>query len=120
MTILVRMVMMVRLSPVRVTVPLGPFFPAHLELGGRHTGPGDSLGPDRVSIDRQAAQRTAQVIERQAGIEQRPQDHVARGTARTIEVDDPHRQRPGSADLGHQPVDLADRKSTRLNSSHRT
>ena len=41
----------------------------------------------RRQVDGEAAERAAQVVERQAEIEQRAEDHVARGAGETIEIE---------------------------------
>jgi len=50
-----------------------------LELRRRHTRPQDAVGRYRSIFDGQTAERNAQTVERQAEIEQRPEEHVARG-----------------------------------------
>src|SRR5712691_11330474 len=48
------------------------------------------LGPDRVPIDRQAAERGANLLERHACVDQRADDHVAGRTREAVEVQDLH------------------------------
>jgi hypothetical protein len=61
----------------------------HAELRGRHAGPQDTVRRDGVAVERQAAERTPQFVERQAGVDQRPEHHVAGNAGKTIEVQHP-------------------------------
>src|ERR1044071_819117 len=45
-----------------------------------------ALGPDRVPIDRQAAEGPANLLERHARVDERADDHVAGGTREAVEV----------------------------------
>jgi len=67
-------------------------FTAHAELGRAHAGAHHLFRPDRVWCDRQRAERTADVVERHAGIDQRAEHHVARGAREAIEVENPQIQ----------------------------
>jgi hypothetical protein len=59
---------------------------AHAELGRRHPGPQHALGGDRVAIDGEAAEGALQILERQAGVEQRSEHHVAGNPRKAVEV----------------------------------
>ena len=65
----------------------GPLVDA--ELGRRDAGAENLLGAQFDIAERQAAQRALQVIERQAGVEQRAERHVARDPRKTVEVQNP-------------------------------
>ena len=56
------------------------------ELRRRHARAGHPLGRDVAVLDRQAAERPAQRVDRQAEIEQRAEDHVARRARETVEI----------------------------------
>ena len=58
------------------------------KLGRRDTGPEHAIRRHRTVLDRQAPERGAQAIDWKPQIEQRPENHVARGTRETIEVND--------------------------------
>ena len=58
-------------------------FAAHMELGGADSPPDHTLSPDRLAIDREASERAPQIVERQAGVEQRAEDHVTGGSAKS-------------------------------------
>jgi len=75
---LVRMSVLMGMS-VGVVVSVLVLFSVDLELGRRHAGPQDSRGRHGPEIHRQAAECRAQLVERQPEIEQRADDHVARG-----------------------------------------
>ncbi len=57
------------------------------ELGGRDTGAKHAPGRDRGSVDGKAAQRAAQLFERQAGVEEGAQHHIARRAVETVEIE---------------------------------
>ena len=57
------------------------------ELGGRNAGAQHPLGRENAVIDSQAAERAAQRLERHAGIEQRPEDHVAGRPGKAVEIE---------------------------------
>jgi hypothetical protein len=59
------------------------------KLGGRDPRPQHPFGRHDVRSDRKAPERGAQAVEREAQIDQRAQDHVARRTGETIEVGNP-------------------------------
>jgi hypothetical protein len=50
----------------------------------------NAFGPDRLAIDRQAAEGGADLLERHARIDERADDHVARGAREAVEVQDFH------------------------------
>ena len=58
------------------------------KLGRRNAGPEHAIRRHRTVLDRQAPERGAKAINRQSQIEQRPENHVARGARETIEVSD--------------------------------
>ena len=58
----------------------------HTELGGRDAGAQHALGRHRAVLDRQAAKRGTQAVDWQAEIEQRAEEHVARGAGETVDV----------------------------------
>jgi hypothetical protein len=57
------------------------------ELGGRDPRADDALRRDVAAIDGETAQRPLQRRQRQPQVEQRPEDHVARRTGKTVEVE---------------------------------
>ena len=65
------------LVPITMIVSVIRVLAADAELRCRQAGAGDALGPDRVRLDREAAERGAERCERDAGIDQRSEDHVA-------------------------------------------
>jgi hypothetical protein len=58
----------------------------HRELRRRHAGPEHAVGVDVIAVNGEAAERAAQVIERQTGVEQRPERHVSGNPGEAIEV----------------------------------
>jgi hypothetical protein len=58
------------------------------KLGCRNAGPEHAIPRHRTVLDRQAPERGTQAIDRKSQIEQRPEDHVARGARKTVEVRD--------------------------------
>jgi hypothetical protein len=60
----------------------------HAEFGRRHTGPQHAIGVDVRVAQRQAAEGPPQVVERQAGVEQRAERHVAGDAREAIEIQD--------------------------------
>ena len=62
--------------------------PSHVELGRADATTDDGLRPDGVPCDREAAERAADVLERDARVDESTQDHVAGGTGETVEVED--------------------------------
>jgi hypothetical protein len=62
----------------------------HAKLGGRHPGAKHAVGDDVVAVDGQAAQRRAQPVKGHAGVEQRAENHVARGAVETVEIQNFH------------------------------
>lgn len=63
---------------------------ADLELRRGDARPLHTLGPDCIMIDGQTAQRRPDVIERNACVDQRADDHVAGSTGEAVEVQDGH------------------------------
>ena len=72
------------------------------ELGRRDAGPQDLLRAEFHVAERQAAQRAFQVVERQAGVEQRAEHHVARDARETVEIQQPAHNRPISLKLEYR------------------
>lgn len=58
------------------------------KLGRRDAGPEHAIRGHRTVLDRQAPERGAQAIDGKPQIEQRPENHVARGARETVEVSD--------------------------------
>ena len=58
------------------------------ELRGRHAGPQHAVRRESVARDHQAAERRLEFGQRQTGVEQRAEHHVARGAGEAIEVED--------------------------------
>ena len=58
----------------------------HTELRRRHAGAQHAFGRHRAVLDRQAAKRGAQAVDRQTEIEQRAEEHVARSAGETVDV----------------------------------
>ena len=61
-------------------------FSTHTELRRRDTGTGDPFGPYGAAIDRKTAERPPQIFERQTGVEQCAEDHVASRTGEAVEM----------------------------------
>ena len=59
--------------------------PPHVELGRANASADNGLRPDRIWRDGEAAQRAADVLERDARVDESTQDHVAGGTGKTVE-----------------------------------
>jgi hypothetical protein len=66
----------------------------HRELGRRHAGAEDAVGVDVISRHGEGAERVLQLVERQAGVEERAENHVARDAGKTVEVQQPAHGRP--------------------------
>jgi hypothetical protein len=75
---IVVVMMMMSLTVPRVFVPP--------ELGRRYSGAQHALGGDAADLQREAPQRQAELLERQADIEQRTKHHVPGRSGETIEV----------------------------------
>src|ERR1700681_1024763 len=75
---------------------------AHGELGRRYPGSQNSIGPDLVPGDSQAPERPLQLVEWQAGIDERPEHHVAGNPGEAIEVQQAH-SRPISLRSRYRP-----------------
>src|SRR6188508_108904 len=70
------------------------------ELRGADTGPRDPLSPDSVGGNRQTAQRRPDIVERDTGVDERAENHVAGSSRRTVEVErrqDDHLTLPSSS-----------------------
>ena len=70
----------------------------HSEPGGRDSCPEHARRADVHLRNRKAAQRVFQPIERQAGVQKRAEDHVARDAGEAIEVEDARHWRLSTAD----------------------
>ena len=81
-------VMVVRMG-VRMGVPSRAFV-AHRELRGGYPRSDHALGRDDVGIHCKRPERATQVIKRQPGIDQRSENHVARGARKAVEVQQLH------------------------------
>src|SRR5262249_30112915 len=57
------------------------------ELRGRNAGAGNPRGRHVEAVDRQASQGGTQLLERQPGVEEGAEHHVARHAGETIEVE---------------------------------
>jgi hypothetical protein len=66
----------------RLVVMLG-----HGEFRGRDSGTKHALGADVVSGHGQAAEGAFQVVERQPGVQKRPEHHVAGNARKAVEVE---------------------------------
>ena len=86
----------------------GGLFTAHVELRRGEAGAGDTFGPYAVAVDRKAAERAAEVFERQARIEQRAEDHVAGCAREAVEVQRSSRPKPS------YPASLPIRRDARM------
>ena len=60
-----------------------------IELDGREAGAQHARRANLVSGHGEAAQCLFQVVERQTGIQERPQQHVARDSRETIQIQNP-------------------------------
>ena len=69
------------------------------ELRGRHAGAQYLLRADVVTGHGKAAERALQLVERQAGVDERAERHVARDAGEAIKVQDAHYSRPISLKL---------------------
>ena len=58
----------------------------HDELGGRDAGAQDPFRVHLIAGHREAAERALQIVERQAGVEERAERHVARDAGEAIEI----------------------------------
>ena len=61
-----------------------------VELRRRHSRPQHPLGGELVLADAEAPERAAEVLEREPRVEQRAEDHVARGAIETVEIQQLH------------------------------
>ena len=66
----------------------------HDKLGGRHTGAENTRCRHFSPIERKAPKCTPQFLERQPGIEKRPEHHVTRRAVETVEIQDPGHSYP--------------------------
>ena len=82
-----RVFMRVRKIGLRVRVLMRVRLLTHHKFGGGYAGAEDAMAGNTAEIDREAAEGGAQVIERQAEIEEGADDHVAGGAGETVEVE---------------------------------
>ena len=61
-----------------------------VELRGAHARADDPLGPDSLTVDCEASERTAQIVKRQPRIEQGAEDHVTGGARKAVKVQNRH------------------------------
>jgi hypothetical protein len=95
----VRLIVVVRGVRVRMTGAL-----LEPELRRRHARPEHAVGAQLVVADPQAAERTAELVERESRVQTGPEDHVARRAVEAVEIEDPHvTGRPAG---GHRNSDL--------------
>ena len=78
---------------VRVHVPRSLADLDHLYVRGRHARAQD-LAHTQLVTDAKAAECLAQPLDRQPRIDERAEDHVARGAGKTIEVEHARHQSP--------------------------
>ena len=78
------------LMPVRVMMrirPAGEPVLVHEEARGGDARPQGALGADVVAVHGEAAQRGAQPLERQARVEERPEEHVPRDAGEPVDIE---------------------------------
>ena len=75
--------------PTMVVRVIGLILAADAELRCRQARTRHALGPDDVRFDGQAAQCAANGLERDAGVDQRPEDHVPGRAGETVEIENP-------------------------------
>src|SRR5918993_1858698 len=83
---IMRMPVVVTVMIVLVRVSIVTMFFGH-ELGRRHACTYYAVGRHRRAFKRQASECAAQLLERQPGIEQGSEHHVARRAVETVEVE---------------------------------
>ena len=64
---------------VSVLVTKRSVFATHMEFGGAHPRASDSFGPDVIRADGESPQCASKIAQRQTGVEQRAENHVASG-----------------------------------------
>lgn len=85
-------IMIVMSMGMGMAVGMGMF--VNPELGCGHTGLHHAIDGNIPPVDGQAAKRLLQLIERQAGIDERAEDHVAGRAGETIKVEKLHGSEP--------------------------
>ena len=60
----------------------------HRKLGRRYTGAQDSFRRQLHAVERQAAERGPQIVERQTRVEQRAKRHVAGDSGEAVEIEE--------------------------------
>ena len=73
-----------------VVMSVPRIFAADLELRRLYARTLYALGPHRIAIDGQAAQRRPNLLQRHACVDQGADNHVARCAREAVEVEDPH------------------------------
>src|SRR5690349_10566774 len=63
---------------------------AYAELGGGDAGANHPLGPDGFGRNGQLPERGAHVVERDAGVDQRSEQHVARSPRKAVQIQRVH------------------------------
>lgn len=94
-------VMVVMVTVMLVTVA-GARPLVHPELRRRHAGAQHAVDADLEPVNRQASECGSQPVERQARVEQRAEQHVARHAGETVEIQKGH-SRPVSLKLQYRP-----------------
>jgi hypothetical protein len=84
----VRVVMMTVLVTMRGIVAVHVAAVQDVDVEGGNAG-ALYAGRTQLVLDTEAAERPAQLLERQTGIEESAQDHVSRSAGETVEVQDP-------------------------------
>src|SRR2546426_1660832 len=80
------LVLVVMVVGVAVVMTVMMIVLVHDELGGRHAGAQDTRRADVEAGHGEAAERALQLVERQAGVEQGAERHVARDAREAIEI----------------------------------
>jgi hypothetical protein len=76
----------VGIAIVRVIVCMANRLARDMEFGGRDARTRHALGPDCRRIDGEAAEGAAEILERQAEVEQGTQDHVTGSAGEAVEI----------------------------------
>ena len=74
----------------------------HAELRGRDAALDDAIRRDIPPLDAEAAERLLERSQRQAGVDERAEDHVAGRARETVEIQHLH-QPPASRKLNQHP-----------------
>jgi type IV secretory pathway TrbL component len=92
MVVMVTMLMVVIVMIVVVMMIVSAIVPGDAHVRRGDPGTDDARRLERV-VDAERAQRAAQGVERQAGVEQRAQHHVAGHAGKAVEIQDARHQR---------------------------